>query len=191
MAGTISPVGDGAKRRRLLIGHGVGLLLGAATMATALTLAAQLMRVPLQAVSPWLAPVLAVVLLGWASQSALGKGLPYPLPRWQVPEDWRRTLPRMVTISVYGYLLGLGFLTNMVVPTYWVLLGASVWTGGLAPLLIAWALYAGVRFATTWRATEAAARACTYTAGYVPRGAIGIRYAAAALLALAAAGLVL
>jgi hypothetical protein len=155
MATAISLAGGQARQARFFRLHIVGLALGAVTMAFALTLVgAGLDEVLRSAGPPWAQAVLiglALVAVGWTLTVVTGRGLPYPRPSWQVPEGWRHTLPTEFTLTAYGYLLGLGVLTNAVLPSLWVLIGLTVAVNSLPLATAAWLLYAASRAWTTRR----------------------------------------
>lgn len=160
MALTIGPVGDESDRRRLLLSHGLGLLGGALSMALVLTLLAALLNAVLPTSSSSMSAAAAiggvVVLIGWTLSSAGIAGLPYPKSRWQVPESWRRVLPAQFALGLYGYLLGLGFLTNVVLPPFWILIAGTVIANDIFLALGSWASYALVRLLLTAYATQRA-----------------------------------
>lgn len=64
--------------------------------------------------------------------------------RWQVPERWRRQLDVDVLAVFYGFILGFGVFTAVVVSAFWVFAAATL----LVPLPVAlagWAMYGLVR----------------------------------------------
>jgi hypothetical protein len=79
---------------------------------------------------------------------------------WQVPVVWKESLPPVFTATVYGLLLGVGFLTSVVVPLYWVLLAGSVAIPSLPIVLLAWWLYGGMRLLTTIHGSRAPFASC-------------------------------
>jgi hypothetical protein len=110
----------------------------------------------------------AAVLVGWAAHVATGWGLPFPKPRWQVPEAWRYELPPRFTLGAYGYMLGLGVTTNPVFPTIWVLCVLTAAAPNAAVALLPWVLYAAVRTVTTALATRRAVCEVTIRPGRDP-----------------------
>lgn len=89
---------------------------------------------------------LIVLGLGW-TLSALGRtGLPFPRRRWQVPEQWRFTMPIEVTLFAYGTLLGVGFLTDVVLPAFWMFVLVCALLASPAVIVPAALLYAATRF---------------------------------------------
>jgi hypothetical protein len=63
-------------------------------------------------------------------------------------------MPPYFTLSAYGYLLGLGFLTDVVVPAYWLLVALTIFGGAGGAVALGWAVYIGARCAVTARATR-------------------------------------
>jgi hypothetical protein len=150
MVWTIAPAVSGRQRRRVLTLHVAGLLAGAVTMCMILVLvAAGVSALGLD--SPdWLRLVVAALLVAWLIRGITRRGLPYPRSRWQVPEQWRARLPLQATAPAYGYLLGLGALTDVVLPTYWLLVGVTVTAlGSFWWALVAWLAYGAARGAVT------------------------------------------
>jgi hypothetical protein len=133
--------------------HSTSLALGALTAAAGFTLVGALIRVGTPA-GTWLAWLGAAVLGGWALRTLGLPGVPFPRSHWQVPEHWRTGMPPQFTISAYGYLLGLGFLTDVIVPAYWFLVLLTAADGGFAAIALGWLAYAIARIAVTVRATR-------------------------------------
>jgi hypothetical protein len=148
---TIGPAVGGAERKKLLASHSVGLLLGATVMAFSLALVAAVAQDPLQQGAPVLMPIAGVVAFGWALEVSTGWGLGFPSSSWQVPVSWRDWLPPQITMLAYGFLLGLGFLTTVVFPIYWLLVAGSLFSHSLLLTLMAWWVYGGTRALSTWR----------------------------------------
>lgn len=173
MALILGHVVNEAHRRRSTILHYMGLLCGALTTAAVLFVVGWPVRMlhddaPL--VTQALCVTVACVLIGWAVQVITNRGLAYPRPRWQVPEQWRYTLPHGFTMGGYGYLLGLGITTNPMLPAIWVLCGLTVVTQSALVVVVAWCLYAGVRMGTTHRATRVVLRLRATRPGADPDG---------------------
>lgn len=141
MVGALGPVVHGAERtRRMTIGaYATGLALGSTLLALLLTLAGEAFR------AAGLRPIVLALVALAATVSAmqvLGVG---PLQsRWQVPERWRRQMDVEILALLYGFLLGLGVFTAVVVSAFWVLVALTL----LAPPALAvsgWLAYALVR----------------------------------------------
>lgn len=161
MALTIGPAGSRASKRALLTAHGIGLMLGASAMAMLLSLVAVLVAPALDAIREPMAIAAAIVVALWGLRTVTGTwGLPFPSSSWQVPVVWKEAFPPIFTAAAYGLLLGVGFLTSVVVPLYWVLLAGSVAVPSLSIVLLAWWLYAGVRLVTTISGSRARFDAC-------------------------------
>ncbi len=183
MAGTIGSVVNRANMPRLLRVHAVGLLLGATTMALALTLLGAVAQSTVRDLARPLAIVACVVLLGWALQALDRPGLPFPQRSWQVPEQWRYTLPPVVTAGAYGYLLGLGWLTYLVLPTFWLLVVGTFAAATLPVSALAWTAFALGRFLTTRRYAH---RVASGSSSVKPSNLHLTRISAAVLLTLTA-----
>lgn len=150
MALAIGPAGSGARKRTLLAAHGLGLLIGATIMAVSLTLLAAGVAPILAAVRDAAAVLAAVTAALWALNTLnTNCGLRYPSSSWQVPAAWKESLPQGFTAAAYGILLGMGFLTSVVVPLYWVLVAGSVAAHSLFVTIVAWWIYSGARLFTT------------------------------------------
>ena len=186
MAGTLGSVVNRASMPKLLRAHGAGLALGALTMALALSLVGGVARPALREFPPVPTVAAGAVLLGWALRATGRRGLPYPHRSWQVPEQWRYTLPSIVTLGAYGYLLGLGWLTYMVLPTYWLLVAGTIAVGSLPVALTAWMAFALARFLTAWRGARLVVRG---SEDVTPHNLALTRAAAAALLTSSALAL--
>jgi hypothetical protein len=141
MAWTIGLAGREDDRRRGLIVHSIGTLLGSLTMAFLLILAAPATRALIDSAGSAAATGAAVVLIAWVPRTLGRRGPAYPRSSWQVPEHWRQTLPMLFTLVLYGFLLGLGILTDVVLPAYWVLVGGSLAVVSLPAVVIAWTAY--------------------------------------------------
>jgi hypothetical protein len=142
---TIGPTVGRASRRRAFLLHVVGLLLGSLTVACLTYLVGAAFAGTIEGIGGFGQGVVAIILLLWALRVATGRGLPFPSSRWQVPEVWLQQLPQNVTSFLYGFLLGFGFLTSVVVPVYWCFLLGSVLSTSIAASFFAWGLYAGTR----------------------------------------------
>lgn len=151
---TIGPAVRRTDRRRFLAIHSIGLLLGATVMAMVLTLLGPAVESVVEATTPVPQVVAACVLALWVSAILFGIGFPYLSSPWQVPVYWRETLPPVVTIGAFGFLLGLGFLTSVVLPIFWVLVVGTLLSNSVLVSLGAWWLYAAIRAGTTIWGTE-------------------------------------
>lgn len=156
MALTIGPAVSEAERRHWLAVHGLALWLGALTTACVLTIAGTLLSGPL-ASGRIVAGIVVALALAWIARVVAGVGLPFPRSSWQVPDRWRHTLPSRFVAGGYGYLLGLGFLTDPVLPAFWILVGGSVVAASLPLAAGAWTVYALTRLYMTRRAAAVVA----------------------------------
>lgn len=172
MVWTIAPAVSGDQRRRVVAIHSLALVAGALTTGLALILVASAVAVLDLGSPPWLRAVAAGVLLAWALRAVTQRGLAYPRSHWQVPESWRARLPLKATAAGYGYLLGLGPLTDVILPAYWLLVGISA----AAVLSVPWALAAWVGYgATRAAATLAGIRGFASTCNVDGTPASGVR----------------
>jgi hypothetical protein len=120
-------------------------------MGLTLVLAGAVLQAPLAVIEQPMQLIAIVLLVGWAVHLMTGSGIPFPNSRWQVPKDWRHTLPFGFTVGAYGFLLGLGVLTNVVGPVLWALIGASVVIADAPTVLVMWLAYGVTRAAVTAR----------------------------------------
>lgn len=167
MAWTMGPAVSRVRRRRLLRMHCLSLVLGATTAAAVFVLTGALAQRADATGSRAVAAGAAVIAVGWAMRALGLPGIPYPRSHWQVPEHWRTGMPAYFTLSAYGYLLGLGFLTDVVMPAYWVLVAITVVSGNTAAIALGWFTYVATRAFATARATERVA-ACPIDPAGVP-----------------------
>lgn len=146
MRGSLGPVGNGAKAslNRTAIIYTGGLLIGAGLAGSFLSLlGAGLETAGLHSVA------LFLVFVSLAAAGMQVFGLRPPQSRWQVPEGWRRLLDADLLAAFYGFLLGLGGLTAIVVAAFWVFASLSLAIGA-GPTLAGWATYALTRGAGYW-----------------------------------------
>jgi hypothetical protein len=185
---TIVPAVGGHPLSTLLRSHAAGLALGA--LVAALTLA--LLGAGLQAVLPQsgaaLLMAIGILAIAWLPRTAGGRrGLRWPRRTWQVPEQWRYTMPMPVTLFCFGVLLGLGVLTMPVLPVLWVLVALTVVAASAPVAVAAWLSYALARWFMTVRESKR-----VVASGVIPdnvHGARGLDVARAlGVLALLGAG---
>jgi hypothetical protein len=188
MALTIGSAGSAAERRPAMRNHVAGLLLGGLTTGLSLAGLGAALRPVADPGSVAVTAVVATLAAGWALTTAVGVGLPYPQSRWQVPEQWRYTLPFPFTVGAYGYLLGLGFLTNTVSAAFWLFVVLSLLVPNTGIVVLAWLLYAATRAVATARGNRRVA-ACPLDPPseiYSYAALDGTRWLTTALLAAAA-----
>jgi hypothetical protein len=143
MVGALGPVVHGAKRtrRRTIGAYGTGLVLGSLVLALVLGLAGQALR------GAGLRPVAIVLVAAALTLSCLQLlGLRPLQSRWQVPERWRRQIDIEILGLLYGFLLGLGIFTAVVVSVFWVLVVLTLLVQPVVAVA-GWLLYAFVRLA--------------------------------------------
>lgn len=147
MVGSLGPVVHGAGRqfRRIAVLHTLGLMCGALLMCGGLVLLGEGIRE--LASKPLEFAVVAVPLALSGAQTVLGMR-PFQ-SQWQVPENWRRLLDFDMLALAYGFLLGLGLFTAVVVSAFWVFVALTLL---VAPqlALVGWVVYAAVRGAGLW-----------------------------------------
>lgn len=146
MVGSIGPaVSKAESRRKILLIHTCSLLVGSILVALALVLLGSALR----AASMTMAS--KGLVLGTAALAVFQLfGIKPPQSRWQVPDRWRYLMDVEFLAASYGFLLGLGFLTRVVVASFWVLATASLVVSPLA-VVAAWGGYALTRSLTFWR----------------------------------------
>lgn len=110
MAMTIHPAVSGTMRRWGLEAalFAAGAFVGALTSLVVLSIAVNALEslVPLTV----LVGLVAAVIV-WAVVHDLGVPVPLPYRRRQVPEPFRDWMPREATATIFGFTLGIGFLT--------------------------------------------------------------------------------
>lgn len=141
MAGALGPAGSGAasSRTRISLIYTTGLVLGSAVLALCLATLGQVLEVlgTGRAVSVVIAIASVLVLLQLLGLRPLQS-------RWQVPEEWRRLMSMDLLAAFYGFLLGLGLFTAVVLSAFWMLIGLSLLAHPIA-VLISWEVYALIR----------------------------------------------
>ncbi len=185
MIATITPAGCGGRHRHI---RALGLFAAGALAASA-ALGAAAGTLGLLVPAPWLF-LAAVVALAAALRDGAARWIPVPQRRAQVPERWRRELPRWLWPALYGSGLGAGVLTHVPLAAFWAALGAAAATRD--PLLGAVCLMAfgagrAVMVAGPTLAGADADRLLASSRG-VRRVAVVVTAACAATLALAATG---
>jgi len=141
MAMTIHPAVSGTRQKWL--GEAALFLTGAFVGAFAAIIVLAVIEGALLAVAPDSAIYgLVAGAIIWAVLADLGLVRPLPYRRGQVPESWRNLLPSRVVATLFGLMLGFGFITFF---TYSAqlsfLLGASL-DGSLSALAAVSALFA-------------------------------------------------
>jgi hypothetical protein len=136
MLGALGPAVRGVALPRQTVAFGFGL----STMIGSLLAGAVLAAVGALLAAAGLG-FLGVGALAVASIVALAQiaGARPLQSRWQVPEPWRRQLDLDVLAVFYGFILGLGVFTAVVVSAFWVFVAATL----IVPLPVALAGWAG------------------------------------------------
>jgi hypothetical protein len=118
VASTLAAVSGERRRDRLILAgwHLAGLLVGAVTLALAVSLVAAVVPLPRTA----LAVAVAVAALVWGGASLLGRPLPVASSTAQVPRVWQYMLSPRQYIFSYGVGLGVGFLTRILSLSFYV-----------------------------------------------------------------------
>lgn len=141
MVGSLGSVVNGSDQalRRVTGLHLIGLVVGALLVGSFLTVTGAAAR------SLGLRPVILVVaVLSVAGTASQLVGTPALQSQWQVPEHWRRIMSGDVLALFYGFLLGLGMLTAVVVTAFWAFVALSILVQ--PPLALAgWTVYALTR----------------------------------------------
>lgn len=153
---TILPAGRGDHLTALLRNHAAGLLLGSAVTALLLTSLGALVAALVPAAGDALLIAAAALAIVWLPNAILPArdAVPWPRSSWQVPEQWRYTMPLGHTMFAFGFLLGVGVVTNAVFPVVWVLVVLTVAAGQPFMALAAWLVFAATRWAMTARAAR-------------------------------------
>jgi hypothetical protein len=185
MIATITPAGCGGRHRHILA---LGLF-GAGALAASAALGAAAGALGLLVPAPWLV-VAAVLAMAAALRDGAARWIPVPQRRAQVPERWRRELPRWLWPPLYGAGLGAGVLTHVPLAAFWAALGAAAATRD--PLLGAACLMAfGAGRALMVAGPTLAGADADHLLGAsrgVRRAAVAVTAGCAATLALAATG---
>lgn len=138
MVGALGPAGRGAESgmSRTIAIHGFAIVLGATLMGLVVaTVGSFVQGSPLASV---LSAALVACLMLVALQ-AIDLRTP-PQSRWQVPEPWRRLLDMEVLAGFYGFVLGFGVFTAVVLSAFWVFVTLTLAAApGVA--VAAWASY--------------------------------------------------
>lgn len=113
-----------------LFAHAVGYALGALVLGGALGLAG--MALGLDAYLAYTIPLFAALLVLYGAHQFGFVKVPYPQRRCQVPHDARQRFPKWVIGLLYGFSLGLNYLTYVQTPLLYAVTGAALFSGSLA-----------------------------------------------------------
>jgi hypothetical protein len=184
----VPPAVRGHSARHLVFNHVAGLVLGAVIMAAGSILVGAMLSsiaADAPAAGQLAAGVLAALWLPSVMWPRARRGLPWPRSRWQVPEQWRYTMPIGVTVFLFGALLGVGLLTATVLPVYWIFLLLATTSNHAVALLLAWFVYAATRgVMTAWRTRTTLADRVIPDAVFGPGGFLVGQVLAAGVIAL-------
>ncbi|MCS6877788.1 MAG: methylamine utilization protein MauF [Geminicoccaceae bacterium] len=110
--------------------HGLGYLAGGLVLGGVLALGAGLLSVP--ATASWPLVVLGALALAYGLDQLGLVSLPYPQRKAQVPHDVRLRWPMWRIGLLYGFALGLNFLTYVRTPVLYVVVAAALLSGSPA-----------------------------------------------------------
>lgn len=131
MVSTIVPMVHREQSRRrayeLLVLHTVGYVLGGVAIGTILGAAGAMLAHVISRDSHKILMFGIPTLLSLiCSAGEIGLiNLEWPQSRWAVPANWRVLMPRTIVVWLYGFLLGLGWITRVPVGTFYV---AAAWS---------------------------------------------------------------
>jgi hypothetical protein len=141
MALTVNPAVSGTRRNWVF--NVFGFFVGAFAGALVSLLSVLLVVVTLSSVLPRTVVVaVAVLTIAWAVFHDLGVPLPLPYRSRQVPEELRRALPTGVVATVFGFQLGIGFLTLFTYSTQLAMLLALPFLPSAGAMISAVAIFA-------------------------------------------------
>lgn len=113
-----------------LIAHAVGYAAGALVLGGALGYVGSALA--LNSYLVYTLPVFAVLLVVYGAHQFGFIKVPYPQRRCQVPHDARQRFPKWVIGLLYGFSLGLNYLTYVQTPILYAVTGAALFSGSLA-----------------------------------------------------------
>jgi hypothetical protein len=136
---TLRPAGAYSARSVILwtpalVMHAVGYGIGALLLGGALGLAA--VALPFEGYAGWPVVVLGVAAVGYGLDQLRLFVMPYPQRKAQVPHDARARYPMWVIGLLYGFSLGLNFLTYVRTPILYIVVGAALIGGSLIHALL-------------------------------------------------------
>ncbi len=110
-----------------LLAHLVGYILGAVVLGGVLGLAGNLLG--LNHVIGYALPVFALLMIIYGAHQFDFLPVPYPQRRCQVPHDARQRFRKWVIGLLYGFSLGLNYLTYVQTPLLYAATGAALFSG--------------------------------------------------------------
>jgi hypothetical protein len=135
--------GAGEKKSGLFAWHTLGLLVGTLILA-ALTLVAQAAAHPARDA---LLLSVGVTATTWGTATVLGRPLPVPSSKTQVPRAWSYTMSYRQALFAYGVGLGFGIATRVQSVNLYVLIGVLIAAGSPALAVGSLSSYAMLRAA--------------------------------------------
>ena len=112
-----------------LIAHAVGYTLGGVILGGALGFVGYALG--LNATLAYTIPVFGVLLVLYGAHQFGFLNVPYPQRRCQVPHDARQRFPKWVVGLLYGFSLGLNYLTYVQTPLLYAVTGAALFSGSV------------------------------------------------------------
>lgn len=113
-----------------LVAHAIGYALGALILGGALGVVG--FALGLDAYLAYTIPAFAVLLVLYGAHQFGFVKVPYPQRRCQVPHDARQRFPKWVIGLLYGFSLGLNYLTYVQTPLLYAVTGAALFSGSIA-----------------------------------------------------------
>jgi hypothetical protein len=113
-----------------LAAHAVGYIAGALILGGALGFIGY--SLGLGAYLSYTLPVFAALLVLYGAHQFGFLRVPYPQRRCQVPHDARQRFPKWVIGLIYGFSLGLNYMTYVQTPLLYAVTGAALFSGSVA-----------------------------------------------------------
>jgi hypothetical protein len=113
-----------------LAAHAVGYIAGALVLGGALGFIGY--SLGLGAYLSYTLPILAALLVLYGAHQFGFLRVPYPQRRCQVPHDARQRFPKWAIGLIYGFSLGLNYLTYVQTPLLYAVTGAALFSGSVA-----------------------------------------------------------
>lgn len=112
-----------------LLAHLVGYAAGAIILGGALGIAGSALG--LHSYIGYVLPIFALALVIYGAHQFGFIKVPYPQRRCQVPHDARQRFPKWVIGLIYGFSLGLNYLTYVQTPLLYAVTGAALFSGSV------------------------------------------------------------
>jgi hypothetical protein len=110
-----------------LVAHAVGYVAGAVILGGGLAYAGYVLG--LSSYVSYALPLFAALLVLYGAHQFGFVNVPYPQRRCQVPHDARQRFPKWVIGLIYGFSLGLNYLTYVQTPLLYAVTGAALFSG--------------------------------------------------------------